>query len=584
MKGLNLSKFKKLSSDEKTTTLQHPDGHSIKILHSALAPEMQEQLKKLPTHKPKEQHFEEGGDVKAEAEDSSGKPVTININNGGQDQPQTPTVAQSFGQALGRTPLGMGARALGAIPGAVNAAAPYVDQAVRGFRNEVAGEPLNEAKAPEAEAATAPSPAAPAAATAPSGEVPTSGDEELPKFKDLPKDISAGQEYNLGTAGIALQQKAEQQKAAADLQAAQTHEANLRMQQATYDNGVQELGRGIQDTIQDIKDGHIDPNHFLESKSTLGKVSTAIGLILGGAGGGLTGQENPALKFMNEQINRDVDAQRANMSNRHTLLNAYMKQFDNLNVAQNMTKATELGIYASQLEQAAAKSADPAAKARALQAHAALMGQILPLVQQSQMFRMAQSGGGASGGKNNVDPAAFVPHLVPKEHQAEVAKEIKRAQDTHSLRETILKDFDEAAGDNTMVKRLGGLRGESASSKALEQHLLTTVQDLEGSVRQTAMDSVKKNLKPEQNDLPSTKARKRQALVEYMDSKSAAPLAKGYGIDLQKFRSTATGGAPASAAQQQTSAPREGATGTYQGKPVIFTGGKWQIRSSPTTK
>lgn len=53
--GLDLSRFKKVGSDKKTTTLRHGKGHEIKIAHSGLTPKMREQLELLP--------MAEGGDV-----------------------------------------------------------------------------------------------------------------------------------------------------------------------------------------------------------------------------------------------------------------------------------------------------------------------------------------------------------------------------------------------------------------------------------------------------------------------------------------------------------------------------------------
>lgn len=46
----NLSKFKKVASDAKTTTLRHPDGHSFTIAHNAVSPEVRKQLKELEMH------------------------------------------------------------------------------------------------------------------------------------------------------------------------------------------------------------------------------------------------------------------------------------------------------------------------------------------------------------------------------------------------------------------------------------------------------------------------------------------------------------------------------------------------------
>jgi len=44
---LDLSKFKHVSSDDKTTTLKHSDGHQLTLAHSKLSPVNQEQLKAL---------------------------------------------------------------------------------------------------------------------------------------------------------------------------------------------------------------------------------------------------------------------------------------------------------------------------------------------------------------------------------------------------------------------------------------------------------------------------------------------------------------------------------------------------------
>lgn len=52
-----LDKFKKVSSDAKTTTLQHPDGHKITIAHAAISVPMRKKLDALPVYK------DEGGDI-----------------------------------------------------------------------------------------------------------------------------------------------------------------------------------------------------------------------------------------------------------------------------------------------------------------------------------------------------------------------------------------------------------------------------------------------------------------------------------------------------------------------------------------
>ena len=47
--GFDLSRFKKVSSDAKSTTMRHSNGHEVKIVHSALSPAMRAQVDSLPT-------------------------------------------------------------------------------------------------------------------------------------------------------------------------------------------------------------------------------------------------------------------------------------------------------------------------------------------------------------------------------------------------------------------------------------------------------------------------------------------------------------------------------------------------------
>lgn len=68
----------------------------------------------------------------------------------------------------------------------------------------------------------------------------------------------------------------------------------------------------------DIHSGAIHPKTYSDlfaDKSTLGKLGTIFGLIVGGAGAGLTHGPNMALEMMNKQIDRDIQAQQNSASN-----------------------------------------------------------------------------------------------------------------------------------------------------------------------------------------------------------------------------------------------------------------------------
>lgn len=68
---------------------------------------------------------------------------------------------------------------------------------------------------------------------------------------------------------------------------------------------------------KDLDNGHITPKTYadLMPKDTLGKVGTIFGMLLAGAGSGLTGQPNALLEMMNKQISNDLEAQKSSKSN-----------------------------------------------------------------------------------------------------------------------------------------------------------------------------------------------------------------------------------------------------------------------------
>jgi hypothetical protein len=109
VKGLDLSKLKKVSSDRNTTIFSHDDGHQVKIAHSGLSSKFREALDKIPLHKAQGgpiQKFPDGGSVQSTDNDtdtSTGTdqpPVVVNVGTQGQQPqvqqpaPQPPQAAQ----------------------------------------------------------------------------------------------------------------------------------------------------------------------------------------------------------------------------------------------------------------------------------------------------------------------------------------------------------------------------------------------------------------------------------------------------------------------------------------------------------
>ncbi len=101
--------------------------------------------------------------------------------------------------------------------------------------------------------------------------------------------------------------------------------------------------------------------------------------------------------------------------------------------------------------------------------------------------------------------------------------------------------FDNAANKIHTTDFVPGMN--NADQKALHALMGPTFKDVEGTVRQAAMDNMFANVTPQFGDNKNTLATKRNALMGYLGSKISAPTAKGYGLDLTKFRSTNYGGA-----------------------------------------
>jgi hypothetical protein len=304
-----------------------------------------------------------------------------------------------------------------------------------------------------------------------------------------------------------------------------------------------EINDHINNTIEDIKNNHIDPNRVWNNKTTGGQIATAIGLVLGGFNP--TARPNAAMEFFQKQIDNDIKAQELDLNNKHSLLNAYYHQYGNLKDATDMTRLTQAAIIADKLNTAAANATSPIAAARAKQQAADIQMQMAPLANSMAMRRTLMSvtsgQGAGSNEKAQSDPAQFIPFLVPKEHQEATYKEVSRAQDTRKVADSALKNYDAVA---EKMRSMGGLgrAGVAAYSPAelhtLQAELGTTVGDMEGSVREMAMNNVKGAYMPQPTDTDARLAARRKGLEEYLKLKSSAPRAKSFGIDLDKFGST----------------------------------------------
>jgi hypothetical protein len=159
----------------------------------------------------------------------------------------------------------------------------------------------------------------------------------------------------------------------------------------------QEWDNHLNQAVDDVRNQHINPNHYFESMDTGQKIGTAIGMLLGSASGGMLRTENPVMKYLNNQVERDVQSQVANANQKNNVYRAILEKVGNDRVAQRLTLAFQNQLYADKIEQQSLKFGGPIAQARA---------QVLaaPFREKAAMYRnqgiamgMSAQGGPGSG-------------------------------------------------------------------------------------------------------------------------------------------------------------------------------------------
>ncbi len=342
--AFNISKMKKVSGDKHSTTFKHPDGHLIKVAHGGLPTAQRKQLEKLPVH------LDEGGGPSDDSIDTTPGP-TVAMN--------TDTAPMSFGSA----------------PAAASA------------QPQLANSPMLQPGMPGYTAPTGPSEAGAANTTLGKSAASAS-----------PGDISV--EGAIGAEKAAIKAKAQAEAGLADRLALteQINAKQLAAAQIDWNQRQIAMNEDINNALKDVKNNYIDPRHYQENMSTTGKVTNAIGLLLGSFAGRI-GQQNPAQAWLSSQIDRDINAQKANQESRINVYNGYLNQYKNAAVAENMARATQMGIYASKIREQAAKSASPIAIQNGNIAASELEMKAFPLVQNAHLLQQAETFNGSNGAK-----------------------------------------------------------------------------------------------------------------------------------------------------------------------------------------
>jgi hypothetical protein len=471
---IDLSQFKHVESNDKTTTLEHKDGHRIILAHGALPKEYKAQFEELAKNaKPKAEQPKKYAQGDMVTKDPVADPLQNVTDPVGTSAPiqdsqlpkaVDPTMAAkwdkynqyattNFDPTASHQMQGMTFGPNGEAPKDFNAdiwnkASMDIDKHQAAEQTaQIAQQQEMQAKFVKDQAARAaaglsplPDQSQPMNATAAMDKTAPSSQFEAPtaakageKAPDLapaaqqqPSGPNMADPMSMYKSAYQNEMSGVQGKAAAEAQLAKDREAainaNLAKQaevQNTYQTQFSKLEQERQAHMQDIQDGHIDPNKYWTgtvNKQTgqveggHSKIMAGIGMIL--AGFNPTNNPNAAIKFLDHQMDQNIEAQAKNLDSQNNLLKANLQQFGNLKDATDMTRLMQADIVSNQLAAAAAKAGTPMAKAAAQMAQGEIQAKYAPLAQQMAMRQTMMSLSGGGGGQVANGDTSAAEHMI----------------------------------------------------------------------------------------------------------------------------------------------------------------------------
>lgn len=313
--------YKVMGHDEHSYTVQHPDGHHFKVAKHGLSDELHSKI----------QSFSGGGMAQPEDSVNPQEAWDSIISTPSGDSP----VTTEF------DPILAAKNKIGPSPQLVTDSPPPIG-------SQLTQDQLAQNTSPQ------------------SSSIPKTNidqDSQDPFKKSQDQFEGAIGEQEAGLAGGALEQEK-----LGNAQAPLYHQEAL--DQKKMGDKIQTLQTNMNkenDKIyQDVASSKIDPRRLWNAPTT-NRLQASVALILGGLGGGISGHGgNAALDVINNAISQDIDAQKANMENKHSLLNYNLRKFGDEKMATLATANQYASATKGLLAEQAAKAQGPLAKQNAL--------------------------------------------------------------------------------------------------------------------------------------------------------------------------------------------------------------------------
>jgi hypothetical protein len=509
--SLNLKNMKKIEETEDTSTFLHPNGHKMVIAHAPLSSLQVAQMQALPLVQ-----YAEGG-------------MTHNSYAEGGTTGATGTPDQAVTAPAG----GNEAPVQGQLP------APEITPEPP--KEEVQREPAGKAKAEGASKSIA---------------------EEVAKTSDvLPNAFHAAQEANTMKAQI-------DSDVARDNLQSQNADINARTQ--LYQEAQQnynDIFKHAQLLANDYTAGHINPNQYMEEMGGGQKVAQAIGLLVGGFSAPFNGGKNPAMDWLNTQIDRNIKAQQANMENRKNLLGANLELLKNMPAAMNMTRANMDDMLAHEITTHATKQGTAIAQNNAQMANSQLgMDKAQALKQaaiQTAVFKRMQNGGQGLSAFDMQQAGLLSPEQAEKEQG--------HINNTRQTVASVKSVFNQLSSEQNLANRVLNPLQSKAKIDAANAQLddLVLKSDVNHRLNDTTLQEALVPFRISLTDDQNTQEHKLQGVLQLVHN-----LAAGGAPFMEEMAPASTPGyGYVNKARGSKGHPREGQTGMLNGKPVKMING-----------
>ncbi len=237
--------------------------------------------------------------------------------------------------------------------------------------------------------------------------------------------------------GQALEAQTETQLGQEESAAIGTTQAEIQKKQAEAEAQRKIAQEAIDASIKDIESTKIEPKSFYDGKTTGEKITAGIGLFLAS----LTpeGAAN-AQRIIQNSIDRDIDAQKANLGKKQNTLSALKDKLGSIDAAEAAFRVQALQGLDLQLKQKAATAKGPMVKAKLMQAQEKMQAEAEGARQKLGLELMKIKGTGKEQSDElTINAFGFIGKAPSKEEAKTFRKELA---DTSAAKEGIAQLID----------------------------------------------------------------------------------------------------------------------------------------------